>query len=154
MTGLSLSLAPFLTFLLALPPISISLQHLHILQAFSLLLLGASLSTLATLNFSLAFLIGLLASPLNFARPLPRPTTPMRISIVVVAALAHAALSPPAILQGVTRYFGQDLGAVLLEMARGWQAQGVWTGLVVWGVWWPAWVVSGVVLFGGIVVER
>ncbi|KAL3955901.1 hypothetical protein ACCO45_008747 [Purpureocillium lilacinum] len=38
-------------------------QHFQLTKSFSLLMLGMSLATLATLNFSLAFLVGLLASP-------------------------------------------------------------------------------------------
>ncbi|KAK0750457.1 Gaa1-like protein [Schizothecium vesticola] len=46
-----------------------SAQQYHLLQSFSLLLLGMFLSSLATLNFSLALLVGLLACPLSFVRP-------------------------------------------------------------------------------------
>ena len=48
-------------------------------------------------------------------------------------------------------YQDQGLGAVLVELARGWVAQGVWTEFVVWGVWWPGWVVAGTVVWSGIV---
>ncbi|KAJ4291570.1 Glycosyl phosphatidyl inositol protein transamidase complex subunit [Collariella sp. IMI 366227] len=43
---------------------SLTIQHLHLLKSLSLLLLGTTLSTLATLNFALALLIGLLSSPI------------------------------------------------------------------------------------------
>ncbi|KAF2481967.1 Gaa1-like protein [Neohortaea acidophila] len=143
-------------------------QQLQTLQSFSLLLLGATLSTLATLNFSLAFLVGLLCSPLSFARPLPRlpllqfptkatPTTPKpttdpvaaRLAISLPAILLYIAISPPAVLLALNAYFGKPLAWTLLEMAKGWCAQGVWTSLVIWAVWWPAWVVGGTVMLSG-----
>src|SRR3954447_20437715 len=46
-------------------------QQYQLIKSFSLLLLGMFLSSLATLNFSLALIIGLLASPLTFMRPWP-----------------------------------------------------------------------------------
>ncbi|KAI4097168.1 MAG: hypothetical protein LQ344_000578 [Seirophora lacunosa] len=46
---------------------TLSSHRLILLQCFSLLLLGMFLATLATLNFSLAFLVGLLAAPLSFS---------------------------------------------------------------------------------------
>ena len=64
--------------------------------------------------------------------------------------LLYAAISPPVVLLGVKGVMGWSLEALLREMARGWVAQGVWTGLVLWGVWWPGWVVGGVVLGGGV----
>ncbi|KAK7937396.1 glycosyl phosphatidyl inositol protein transamidase complex subunit [Apiospora aurea] len=47
-------------------------QQYQLITSFFLLLLGMFLSTLATLNFSLAFLVGLLATPLTFVRPFPK----------------------------------------------------------------------------------
>jgi len=48
-------------------------------------------------------------------------------------------------------YQGRGLDAVLVELAKGWAAQGVWTEFVLWGVWWPAWVVGGIVVGSGLV---
>ena len=69
----------------------------------------------------------------------------------------YALISPPVVLyaiatglQGVFGIEGLGVEGLLVEMARGWVAQGVWTGLVVWGVWWPAWVVGGGVLGSGV----
>ncbi|TKA72872.1 hypothetical protein B0A55_06644 [Friedmanniomyces simplex] len=141
-----------------------STQQIQIMQSFSLLLLGATLSTLATLNFSLAFVIGVLASPLSFIRPLPKATDlpflrsankqylyNVDVAISFVSALLHAALSPPVVLCALCWYFGHDVEGVLVEMAKGWAAQGVYTSFVVWAVWWPAWVVGGIVMVSGAV---
>ena len=143
---LSLTLAPNL-----LP------QDLTLLHALSLLLLGATLSTLATLNFSLAFLLALLTSPQSFLRPLPSLTTAWktkddlneflrRVVVVLPVTACYAAICPPVLCYAVQGLLGWSVEGLLREMARGWVGQGVWTGLVVWGVWWPAWVVGGVVL--------
>ena len=53
-------------------------QQYHLIKSFSLLLLGLFLSALATLNFSLAFLVGLLAAPLTHMQPITSssPLTP------------------------------------------------------------------------------
>ncbi|KAK5126259.1 hypothetical protein LTR85_010494 [Meristemomyces frigidus] len=132
-----------------------SIQQFQLTQSFSLLLLGATLSTLATLNFSLAFVIGLLASPLSFIRPLPKlpPYADEKrryaigLAISIPAALVHAAVSPPAVLYVMAWHWQKDIGWTLAEIAKGWAAQGVYTSFVVWTVWWPAWVIGGVVLF-------
>lgn len=144
-----------------------SRQQLHILQSFSLLLLGAALSTLATLNFSLAFVVGGLAAPLSFVRPLPIASSSwsaqtvgekrariLAWALAVPVAVLHQALSPPVVLYALCWYFKQDVGSVLLEMAKGWGAQGVYTSFVLWSVWWPAWVLGGTVLFSGLLLEN
>lgn len=139
-----------------------SRQQTLIAQSFSLLLLGATLSTLATLNFSLALVIGLVCSPLSFIRPLPN--LPKRSSLktvddahdfvrnlsMILPATTFFLLSSPLILTyGLNMKVVHDLKWILLEMIKGWSAQGVWTSLVVWGVWWPSWVVGLSVLLSG-----
>ncbi|KAK3117151.1 Glycosyl phosphatidyl inositol protein transamidase complex subunit [Teratosphaeriaceae sp. CCFEE 6253] len=182
-TALSLALPPATTSLL--PLLAPRRRHaaaptqsqLQILQALSLLLLGAALATLATLNFSLAFLLGIAAAPLNFIHPLPSPSSSTldtlphavtralgpRVARVVELCLRvlvrgvwvglWCAVSPPIVLFWVCGVLHRDPGWVMLEMARGWQAQGVYTGFVVWVVWWPAWVVGGLVLGSGAAVK-
>jgi glycosylphosphatidylinositol transamidase len=121
-------------------------QQLQILQSLSLLLIGASYSTLATLNFSLAFVVGLLTTPLAFVRQ-----TESRV-LVGVQYVVLVALSPMSATYavGLWWYRDQGLAAVLVELAKGWVAQGVWTEFVVWGVWWPAWIVGGTVVWSGV----
>lgn len=53
-----------------------------------------------------------------------------------------------------TVYFGLDVGEVLKEAAFGWDVWGMNTQVVVWCVWWPAWVVGMILLFGCPRVER
>ena len=147
-----------------------SIQQVEMLQAFSLLFLSATLSTLATLNFSQALIIGLLCSPLSFVRPLPSipGLSALKIksdvedyfqdvAIEFTSLTAYLAISPPTVLLGLATFSGRgvdifrpDVDVFLRQMARGWIAQGVWTGGVVWGLWWPAWVIGGSVLVSGI----
>lgn len=139
-----------------------SSQQLQVMQSFSLLFIGATLSTWATINFSLALLVGILASPLCFARPVPfsnliAPKTEdkkagvLNFAIRLPAALVWLVASPPTALYAISWYSGKDLSWILIEIAKGWLAQGVWSNLVIWSVWWPAWVLGGVVLFSGVV---
>ena len=120
-----------------------------LLQCFSLLLLGMFLATLATLNFSLAFFVGLLAAPLSFTGQ-PFSTTsaedvPRSQARRVFWTLMLQLLSPPVILIAVCKAWGVHVGEVLLEAAFGWQVHGLWTQVVVWCIWWPAWLVGGLV---------
>ena len=113
------------------------------------------LATLATLNFSLSFLVGLFAAPLSFVGPTyTLPTSGDPINTVsrsgirkTATVLLLGALSPATVIWVVCYTWSVDEGAVLAEAAFGWQATGLWTQVVVWCVWWPAWVVGGVVSF-------
>ncbi|KAL8774977.1 MAG: hypothetical protein Q9209_000456 [Squamulea sp. 1 TL-2023] len=134
---------------------TLSSHRLILLQCFSLLLLGMFLATLATLNFSLAFLIGLLSAPLSFVglamsadngdAP-PKLSTPRKIVSNVVLHL----LSPPVVVLAICRIFGVDAGAMLAEAAFGWKVSGLWTQVVVCCVWWPAWLVGAVIVSPGL----
>ncbi|KAI1100435.1 Gaa1-like protein [Jackrogersella minutella] len=130
-----------LTTNLARPPTS---QQYQLIKSFSLLLLGMFLSALATLNFSLAFIVGLLSSPLSFTRPWPDSSPAPRSA---QAALLHA-LSPPAVLALGSSVAGVGVHNVLREAAFGWRVWGLYTPLVVWCVWWPAWLVGVLVVLG------
>ena len=106
------------------------------------------LSALATLNFSLALLVGLLAAPLTFT-----PVSTATATATAAYALFLHALSPPAVLAAAVallRVFAAaaEVGVadVLREAAFGWDVWGLYTPLVVWCVWWPAWLVGSVVL--------
>src|ERR1700760_1121148 len=74
-----------------------TVQQYHLIKSFSLLLLGLFLSSLATLNFSLAFLVGLLAAPLTYIHPLPSTST---LSLILKSALALllSAIAPTTVL--------------------------------------------------------
>ncbi|KAJ9134729.1 Glycosylphosphatidylinositol transamidase [Pleurostoma richardsiae] len=120
-----------------------TLQQYDLIQSFSLLLLGLFLSALATLNFSLSFLVGLLATPLSFVKP--SPDSPAKRW---VAAALVSIVSPATILALSSGLCGVGLRDVLSEAAFGWDVWGMYTPVVVWCVWWPAWLVGMIVILG------
>ncbi|RDW94050.1 GPI-anchor transamidase subunit GAA1 [Aspergillus mulundensis] len=143
-------LPPTLSLLLSRTNVSQQAQ-LHLIKSLSLLPLGLFLSTLATLNFSLSFMTGLLCSPLSFISCPSTATKPaVRYASAVLGLVLLNILSPPVVLLAGCKYFGVEVTTVLTEAAFGWDVWGMWTQVVVWCVWWPAWVVGGVVLGGGL----
>ncbi|GJC87352.1 GPI transamidase component GAA1 [Colletotrichum liriopes] len=134
---------PFLISSLLTSTYNPTVQQYQLIKSFSLLLLGMFLSALATLNFSLAFLVGVMASPLSFMRPWPRHPA-VRWACAAFLQLA----SPTAALYSVSSYFDVSIGEVLKEAAFGWDVWGMYTPVVIWGVWWPAWLMGSVVVLG------
>ncbi|RYF37631.1 MAG: hypothetical protein EOO38_25965, partial [Cytophagaceae bacterium] len=113
-------------------------------QCFSLLLLGMFLAALATLNFSLSFLIGVLTTPLSFVRKSSSAAlTWLQLALLVV-------LNPIMVAQWSTKLLGVNLADVLTLAATGWHVWGLWTQVVVWLVWLPAWIVGATVVAGGL----
>lgn len=127
----------------ALEP-SLTPQVLTLIQCFSLLVLGMALSALATLNFSLSVIIGVLASPLSFVRRTSHPgLTFLQLGILVV-------LNPVMVAQWSAKLLGADLVEVLRIAAVGWHVWGMWTQLVICVVWFPAWVVGATIVAQGL----
>lgn len=132
----------------------LSAQAFTLIHCFSLLLLGAALSTLATLNFSQALFIGLLASPLSFVRPFAPPkSVPLAFKALlgVLATVGMIAISPPVVMLVASHLSGKGYSEVLAAAAWAWKVEKVWTAVTVWIVWWPAWVCGSVVLLSGMV---
>lgn len=142
-TTISLVLPFFLSFILhtLFKP---TVQDYTLIKCFSLLMLGLFLSALATLNFSLSFLIGLFSTPFTFAAPQQKS----KWWLAVLMEIALHALAPTTALVGVAVYWREDLSRILAEAAFGWAVWGMWTQVVVWCVWWPAWVVARVSVAG------
>lgn len=101
------------------------------------------LSSLATLNFSLAFLIGLIATPLTYMEPLPGSL----FGKLLLGALLGC-IAPPTVIYVGTCYWRINLSELLEEAAFGWDVWGMHTQVVVWCVWWPAWLVGSIILLG------
>ncbi|KAI5793876.1 Gaa1-like protein [Peziza echinospora] len=143
-------------------PFLISQQTTKSLRPLSLLTLGTFLAALATLNFSLAAAIGVACLPLTI---IPS-TRPKSVFGKVARWVLHQLVSPMVVIPaaGVVytivmkdgeREWMEGLKGVSLESvegvvrealrmaAVGWWVEGGWTPLMVWGVWWPAWVISG-----------
>jgi glycosylphosphatidylinositol transamidase len=118
-------------------------QQYQLTKAFSLLFLGMFLSTLATLNFSLAFLVGLLSAPLTYIQSFPGRPILTTLFIGLLSLLA-----PTTVCLAGTTYWNLGIGEVLKEAAFGWDVWGMNTQVVVWCVWWPAWVVGMIQLAG------
>ncbi|KYK55861.1 hypothetical protein DCS_07826 [Drechmeria coniospora] len=117
-------------------------QHFQLTKSFSLLILGMSLATLATLNFSLAFLVGVLSTPLTFVRPTRSPM------IRYLLAGSLSACAPSVVISVVARLWNLSLTDLLREASFGWNVSGMYTPVVVWCVWWPAWVVGMINVLG------
>ena len=133
-------------------------QQRILMKCFSLLLLGMFLATLSTLNFSLAFLIGLLAFPLSFfglpsgisaketqrssSRQEERQSSKLWASIFSNIVL-HT-FSPPTVIWIACLVSGISIEEVLTEAAFGWMVWGLWTQVIVWCVWWPAWLMGAI----------
>ncbi|KAH3948083.1 hypothetical protein HBI56_188890 [Parastagonospora nodorum] len=127
----------------ALEP-SLTAQQITLIQSFSLLLLGMFLAALATLNFSLSFIIGVLTTPLSFVRKVKHSgLTFLQLGVLVV-------LNPIMVAQWSAYLLGADLAEVLRVSAIGWHVWGMWTQVVVWIVWAPAWVVGATIVAGGL----
>jgi len=120
-----------------------TIQQYLLMKAFSLLFLGMFLSSLATLNFSLALMVGLLAAPLTYAYPIPGKP----ILAAIVGTLVNF-LAPPAILFAGSYYWDIRIGELLKEAAFGWNVWGMNTQVVVWCVWWPAWLLGAMLVLG------
>ena len=147
----------------------LTLVELQLTSCTSLLILGIALATLSTLNFSLSLLLGLLAAPLSFTAP-RAPPSPRRAALhslllllccpatVLLLAATAQALSPTSAagqaplhgpagllsaagLEAIASRVRALLGAAVGAHAVG----GTWTSVVVWLVWWPAWVMGAFV---------
>lgn len=133
---------PFVICYAVLPLYKPTKQHAQLTKAFSLLILGMALSTLATLNFSLAFLVGLLATPLSFVGL--SESQPLKWASAALLTL----VAPPTIIYSAASASGLDLGNILEQASFGWNVWGMYTPVVVWALWWPAWTIGMVNVLG------
>lgn len=127
-------------------------QEITLTHCFTLMLLGLFLSALATLNFSLSLIIGVLMSPISFIRPIS-PVSPLKFAANIFQIAILTALSPPVVIASAIRFAGIEgigLGEVLEMAMSGWWIHGMWTGIVVWLVWWPSWFAASFVVGCGL----
>ncbi|KAH8701695.1 Gaa1-like protein [Talaromyces proteolyticus] len=134
-------------------------QTFLLIKSFSLLLLGLFLSVLATLNFSLSFFVGLICAPLSFTGPITLNILPahmnkkaLRVALTVISLLLINCLSPPAVLLSTCWYMQIPVQDVLTQAAFGWNVWGLWTPVVVWCVWWPAWLAGALLIASSLFV--
>lgn len=70
------------------------------------------------------------------------------LSPVTVVGVASQELEGKGLLKG--DWVGLEaVRQVMVQAAFGWHVWGLWTQVVVWLVWWPAWFVGAVVVSGG-----
>lgn len=145
-----------------LVPIAQLRQSVTLLSGFSLLILGIALATLSTLNFSLGIILGLLASPLSFSSVFALPsasstnTQSANRAWPILWLFILILFSPPAVVAGIAycvqQYLQQTsnplatwtdgLGFLVLEASQAWHIGGTYTSVLVWLIWWPAWLVG------------
>ncbi|KAG5913578.1 hypothetical protein E4U61_006750 [Claviceps capensis] len=119
-----------------------SSKHVQLTKSFSLLVLGMALATLATLNFSLAFLVGLIASPFTFVQPCKT-----KLSRFIVAG-SLSAIAPPIVICTSAWLSDITMSELLQEASFGWHVWAMYTPIVVWCIWWPAWLIAMINVFG------
>lgn len=86
-------------------------------------------------------MVGLLASPLSFVPAAPSSETLRWAWIGLLYVLA-----PTTVWYTTASLRGLDLAGLLTESALGWDISGVYTPIVIWCVWWPAWLVGSLVV--------
>lgn len=101
-----------------------------------------SLATLATLNFSLAFLVGMIATPFTFVR------TSSNLALRLGLAGLLTAIAPPVLVYSCSQMLGIPVLGILEGASFGWNVWGMYTSIVVWCVWWPSWVLGMVNVVG------
>lgn len=122
-----------------------TVQESTLIHCFSLLFLGMFLSALATLNFSQSLIVGLLTVPLSFVRRGKGGMgSAFQFALLVV-------INPVMVVQAATYAGNIPLLDILVKAAEGWHIWGLWTQVVVWLVWWPAWFCGSVVVASGMV---
>lgn len=119
-------------------------QESTLIHCFSLLFLGMYLSALATLNFSQSLMVGLLTTPLSFIRG---GKGGLRAALQFALLVA---INPVMVVQAATYASSVGLLDVLVKAAEGWHIWGMWTQVVVWLVWWPAWFCGSVIVAAGL----
>jgi glycosylphosphatidylinositol transamidase len=84
-------------------------------------------------------------------QPWPATDSKSAVSPAVMRWLSIAILtivSPPAVLSAASAVSGLSISEILREAAFGWDVGGVYTPVVVWCVWWPAWLCGQVIVLG------
>lgn len=101
-----------------------------------------SLATLATVNFSLAFIIGLLSSPFTFVQASKNAAVRWTLAGLLTA------VAPTSVAYAAAQVWGLPIAEILKEASFGWDVWGLYTPVVVWCVWWPAWLIAMVNVLG------
>ncbi|KTW27769.1 hypothetical protein T552_02209 [Pneumocystis carinii B80] len=109
-------------------------------KAFSQIILGIELSTLAIVNFSLSFFIGIVTFPLTFIRPARTRTERMLFLILLEL------VNPLNWVFFFSYYKNKEAIDFIYSFAFGWKIWYLWTPLVLWLLWWPLWIVAKIII--------
>lgn len=114
-----------------------------LLSSFSQIMLGMFLSAIATINFPLALAIGMIAFPTCFIGPAQTKLTQIvtRVTLLIFT-------SPMSVLYLYCTFAGADWRIVIVDFVFGYEWQHVWTPIVIFGVWWPVYFLSSIVVSG------
>lgn len=83
--------------------------------------------------------------PPHLPRPFRRPRRPCTHA-EIPCQRSPAISIPPALAFAVCARSDIHVGDLLAEAAFGWRVSGLWTPMVVWCIWWPAWLSGAVVV--------
>lgn len=115
-------------------------HDLQLINSFSQIVLGMFLSAIATINFPLALVIGLICFPISLTTPIQSKL----VSIMVRVLLLFT--SPSSVLFMYCTMSGREWHGVLLDLTFAYEKSHVWTPLTVFGVWWPVYFLANVVV--------
>lgn len=121
----------------------LSSDDIALVNSFSQLMLGMFLSAIATINFSLALFMGIIAFPYSFIGPVHNKVHQICIRVALLVLT-----SPMSILYLFCAFSGMDWKAIVLDVVFGYEWSHVWTPFAIFGVWWPAYFLTSVVVSG------
>jgi glycosylphosphatidylinositol transamidase len=85
----------------------------------------------------------LLSSPFSFLRPFTENE-----SLRWLCTASLNLIAPTAVLYTACASAGLGVSELLRLAALGWDVWGVYTPVVVWCVWWPAWLLGSIIVLG------
>ncbi|EMR08333.1 hypothetical protein PNEG_03173 [Pneumocystis murina B123] len=116
------------------------INNYKLIRTFSQIILGIELSTLAIVNFSLSFFVGIITFPLSFVRPARTKTE--RILFSVLLELSN----PLNWIFFLSYYKNKEAIDFIYLFVFGWKIWYLWTPLVLWLLWWPLWIVAKITI--------
>lgn len=87
-------------------------------------------------------MVGVLASPLTFVQPCK--TNLSKFSITGLLSV----IAPPVVIYTLARLSDIPILELLREASFGWNVWAMYTPIVVWCIWWPAWLIAMINVFG------
>lgn len=130
-------------------PLRIASHQAYSLIAFSLLVISTIIIMLLILNFSLAFMIGLVLFPLTFVQQIlhwiETETDPRRLFNAKLLLSACLFVSNPIVILLVTgRFYLGDLQQLILGLLKSYDDLQCWTWYIIMLGWFPSWLCIGI----------